>query len=187
MRTAIQKPIAAAAALFAVHGVVLYWLGQPLICACGYITFYVRDIMSVQMSQQLFDWYTFSHVIHGFIFYLILKWIFPKMSVWWRFAIAVGIEGAWEIAENTPWVIEAYRQQALAKGYVGDSIINSLMDNVSMAVGFIMAWKLPWKWTVALAIVMELAVLYFIRDNLTLNVLGFIHNFEFINEWQMGR
>jgi hypothetical protein len=143
--------------------------------------------MSDQMSQQLFDWYTFSHIIHGFIFYMVLKWIFPKMSVWWRLAIAVGIEGAWEIAENTPMVIEAYRQQALAKGYVGDSIINSLLDNVSMIFGFILAWKLPWKLILVIAIVLELGVLYFIRDNLTLNVIGLIHQFDFINTWQMNR
>lgn len=187
MRKALQKPFGIIALLFATQGTILYLLSQPLICACGYIAFYVHDIMSDQMSQQLFDWYTFSHIIHGFIFYMILKWAFPRMSVWWRLAIAVGLEGAWEIAENTPMVIEAYRQQALAKGYVGDSIINSLLDNVSMMIGFILAWKLPWKFILVIAIVLELGVLYFIRDNLTLNTIGLIHQFDFINQWQMNR
>lgn len=186
MRTALTKPLAVIAALFATQASVLYFFGQPIICACGYITLYVYEIWSSQMSQQLFDWYTFSHIIHGFIFYMVLRWIFPTKSVWWRLAIAVGIEGAWEIAENTPWVIEAYRQQALAKGYVGDSIINSLMDNVSMMAGFMLAYKLPWKWTLAIAIAFELGVAYFIHDNLTLNILGFIHHFDFIDRWQAG-
>jgi hypothetical protein len=139
------------------------------------------------MSQQLTDWYSFSHIIHGFLFYLLLWLLFPKMPVMWRLAIAVGIEGVWEIAENTPWVINAYRSQALAKGYSGDSIINSLMDTVSMAFGFILAWKLPWKVTAALGVAMEIGVAYFIHDNLTLNVLGFIHHFDFIDKWQSGR
>ncbi len=186
MHRAIRKPSAVIALLFATQGAVLYFLGQPLICACGYITLYVSEIWSSQMSQQLFDWYTFSHIIHGFIFYVILWWIFPRMPFLWRLAIAIGLEAAWEIAENTPWVIEAYRQQALAKGYVGDSIINSLMDTVAMVAGFLLARKLPWKLILILAIAMEIGVAYFIRDNLTLNILGFIHTFDFINEWQSG-
>jgi hypothetical protein len=187
MSKAARKPLTVAALLVATQGTLLYFFGQPLICACGYISVYVYDIMSEQMSQQLFDWYSFSHIIHGFIFYLLLWTLFPKMSVWWRFAIAVGIEGMWEIAENTPWVINAYRQQALAKGYVGDSVINSLMDNVSMMFGFILAWKLPWRVIVLIAIVFEVGVAYFIHDNLTLNILGFIHHFDFIDKWQMSR
>lgn len=180
----MKKALAVVAALFATQASVLYYFGQPLICACGYITAYVSDIHSAQMSQQISDWYSFSHIIHGFIFYLILWLVFPKMSVWWRFAIAVGIEGVWEIAENTPMVIEAYRQQALAKGYVGDSILNSLMDTVSMSFGFLLARKLPWKVILALAIIMEIGVAYFIHDNLTLNILGFIHHFPAIDAWQ---
>lgn len=187
MHRFLKKPLGVIALLFAAQAAALYYFGQPFICACGYIVLYVRDIMSDQMSQQIFDWYTFSHIIHGFIFYMVLKWAFPRMSVWWRLAIAVGLEGAWEIAENTPMVIEAYRQQALAKGYVGDSILNSLMDTVSMSIGFILAWKLPWKVILFLAIAMEIGVAYFIHDNLTLNIIGFVHHFDFIDTWQMNR
>ena len=139
------------------------------------------------MSQQISDWYTFSHIIHGFIFFFLLQFFFPRVPVLWRLAIAVGIEAAWEIAENTPYVINAYREQALARGYVGDSILNSLLDNVSMMFGFLLALKLPWKVILVLAIAMELGVAYFIRDNLTLNVLGLIHTFDFINAWQSAR
>lgn len=183
----MKKALGVIAALFATQAAVLYSFGQPFICACGYISLYVYDIWSSQMSQQIADWYTFSHIIHGFIFYFVLWLLFPRLSIIWRFAIAVGLEGAWEVAENTPWVIEAYRQQALAKGYVGDSILNSLMDTVSMSLGFLLAYKLPWKLIVALAVLMEVGVAYFIHDNLTLNIVGFIHHFEFIDTWQTNR
>jgi hypothetical protein len=183
----MRKALAVIALLLVAQGTTLYLLGQPLICACGYVTLFVADVWSSQMSQQLTDWYTFSHIIHGFIFYLVTWLIAPRLPVHWRLAIAVGIEVSWEIAENTPWVIQAYRSQALAQGYVGDSILNSLMDTVSMMVGFVLAWKLPWKLTLALAIAMEVAVAWFIHDNLTLNILGFFHQFDFINQWQSKR
>ena len=172
------------AVLLLAQATTLYLLGQPFICACGYVTLFVADVWSSQMSQQLTDWYTFSHIIHGFIFYALSWLVAPRLPVLWRLAIAVALEASWEIAENTPWVIEAYRRQALAQGYVGDSIINSLMDNVSMMVGFMLAWKLPWKWTLGLAVAMEVGVAWFIHDNLTLNILGFFHQFDFITAWQ---
>jgi hypothetical protein len=174
------------ALLFATQAVVLFKFGQPLICACGYISLFVKDVWSSQMSQQIADWYTFSHIIHGFIFYLLLWLLFPRVPFLWRLAIAVGIEAAWEILENTPWLIQEYRKQALARGYVGDSILNSLMDTVAMSVGFILAKKLPWKWILTLAIIMEIGVALMIRDNLTLNILNFIYPTEFITTWQSG-
>jgi hypothetical protein len=183
----MTKAILVIVLLLGVQATTLYLLGQPFICACGYITVFVVDVWSSQMSQQLTDWYTFSHIIHGFIFYFVLWLIAPRLRVPWRLAIAVGIEASWEIAENTPWVIEAYRSQALAQGYVGDSILNSLMDNLSMMLGFILAWKFPWKLTLGLAVAMEVAVAWFIHDNLTLNILGFVHQFDFITEWQSRR
>ena len=179
--------VAVIAIILGVQAATLYLLGQPLICACGYVTGFVVDVWSPQMSQQLSDWYTFSHIIHGFIFYFLLWLIAPRLGVAWRLAVAVGLEASWEIAENTPWVIQAYRQQALAQGYVGDSILNSLMDNAAMMFGFGLAWKLPWKATLGLAVVMEAGVAWFIHDNLTLNILGFIHQFDFIKEWQSRR
>jgi hypothetical protein len=183
----MTKAVLVIAFLLVTQATTLYLLGQPLVCACGYVTLFVADVWSAQMSQQLTDWYSFSHIIHGFIFYALLSLTAPRLPVHWRLAIAVGLEASWEIAENTPWVIQAYRRQALAQGYVGDSIINSLMDNVSMMVGFALAWKLPWKWTLALAIAMEVGVAWFIHDNLTLNIVGFFHQFDFVTAWQSRR
>lgn len=165
---------------------ILFLLGQPFICECGYVKLWESVVLSSGMSQHLFDWYTFSHIIHGFIFYAILHFLFPRVSVWHRLLIAMGLEIGWEIAENTPWVIHAYREQALAQGYTGDSIINSVFDTASMIGGFLLARRLPVLFTVFLAIVFEIFVGYMIRDNLTLNVLNFIYPFEFIHVWQSG-
>ena len=165
---------------------VLYLFGQPLISASGHIMLWAGDVLSAENSQQLSDWYTFSHIIHGFIFYGALSFFFPRLSVFQRLAIAVSIEVAWEVIENTPMVIQHYREQALAQGYTGDSVINSLSDTFSMIVGFLFAWKAPVWATVSAALGMEIFVGYEIRDNLTLNVINLIYQFDFIAKWQAG-
>lgn len=170
--------------LMLLQALVLHLLGRVWICECGTVRLWVGDIHSPELSQQIFDWYTPSHVIHGMIFYGVLHLLLPRTSVLTRLAIAVGIEIAWEIAENSPFVIEAYRKQALAAGYVGDSILNSLMDTVSMMTGFALARLLPWKATLALAVAAEIVVGALVHDNLTLNVLNFIHRFPAIEAWQ---
>lgn len=170
--------------LMAMQAMVLHLLGRVWICACGTVRLWVGDIHSSELSQQMFDWYTPSHVIHGMIFYGVLHLLLPRMPVLARLAIAVGIEVAWEIAENSPFVIEAYRKQALAAGYVGDSILNSLLDTVSMMTGFALARLLPWQATVALALLAEVTVGALVHDNLTLNILNFIHRFPAIEAWQ---
>jgi len=143
-------------------------------------------VLSSGNSQHLTDWYTFSHIIHGLIFYFLLVLVFPRMSVWQRLALAVGVEVAWEIVENTPWLIDHYREQALAQGYTGDSIINSLSDTVAMIAGFFIAWRAPVWASISLALGLEIWVGATIRDNLTLNILNFVHQFDFIKNWQAG-
>jgi len=166
------------------QALVLHLMGRVWICSCGTVRLWVGDIWSAELSQQLFDWYTASHVVHGILFYGLLRLLLPRVPVVMQLAIAVGLEVAWEIAENTPWVIEAYRKQALAAGYTGDSIINSLLDTVSMMSGFALARLLPWQATVALVLALEIGVGYLVRDNLTLNILNFIHRFPAIEAWQ---
>ncbi len=184
--TITRKTVLMALGLFTVQVAVLFYLGQPLVSASGQIKLWVSAVMSPEMSQQIFDWYTFSHIIHGFIFYGILYLLFPRMSVFTRLLLAMGIEIGWEIAENTPMVINAYRDQALAVGYAGDSILNSVLDTVSMMFGFFLARKLPVYVTVFIAVLFEVFVGYSIRDNLTLNILNFAYQFDFIKEWQTG-
>ncbi|HZX82188.1 MAG TPA: DUF2585 family protein [Reyranella sp.] len=172
--------------IMVVQALVLHLMGRVWICSCGTVRVWVGDIWSSELSQQLFDWYTPSHIVHGILFYGLLRLVLPRAPVLVRLAIAVGIEVSWEIAENSPWVIEAYRKQALAAGYTGDSILNSLLDTVAMMTGFAIARLLPWKATVALALAFEIGVGALVRDNLTLNVLNFVHRFPAIEAWQKG-
>lgn len=175
-----------AALLLGVQAFALYLFGQPAICTCGYVKLWEGVVQSAGNSQHLTDWYTFSHIIHGFLFYLALWWLFPHMSVWKRLLLAMGVEIAWEITENTPMVIQHYREQALAQGYVGDSIINSVWDTLAMAVGFVMARRMSIWLIVGIGLGLELFVAYMIRDNLTLNIINLIHIFPAIATWQAG-
>jgi len=182
-----RKYIILLALLFLVtQAVLLYLMGQPLICKCGYIKFWEGSVLSSGNSQHISDWYTFSHIIHGFLFYFLIWIIFPRFSLGLRFLLALGIEVSWEVIENTPWVIELYRQQALASGYSGDSILNSICDSVAMILGFFIAYRIPWWLTLFIALIMEIFVAYAIRDNLALNILNLIHIFPAVQKWQMG-
>jgi hypothetical protein len=161
-------------------------LGQPPICTCGYVKFWHGIVQSDQNSQQIADWYTFSHIIHGIAFYFVLWLIAPKSSVWLRFAIAITVEVSWEILENTPMIIDRYRESALAQGYVGDSVINSIFDTLAAALGFFIARTFPVWLTVVLVVVFEVFVGYMIRDNLTLNIIQLLFPSETISNWQSG-
>ncbi|MBI2611033.1 DUF2585 family protein [Candidatus Kaiserbacteria bacterium] len=182
----LQNVVILSALLLATQALALFLFGQPAICECGYVKLWEGAVLGSGNSQHLTDWYTFSHIIHGFLFYLALWYFFPRMPVATRFLIALGIEVGWEIVENTPWLIEHYRQQALAQGYVGDSIINSLVDTLGETLGFVLAWRLPVLAIIALGIGLELFVGFSIRDNLFLNILGFFVQPEFISTWQAG-
>lgn len=177
---------ALAAALVGLQIAVLSLFGQPVMPASGKILLWVGDPFSPDTSQQLSDWYTFSHIIHGFLFYWLTRLCAPRLPVAARLLIAMGLEIGWEILENTPMVIRAYRTQALAAGYAGDSILNSVMDTAMMSLGFFFAWKVKARYVVVLAIAMELGAAWQIRDNLTLNVLGFIAPSQALHDWQAG-
>ncbi len=155
-------------------------------CECGFVKFWHGVINSAEDSQHLSDWYTFSHIIHGFLFYWLLKkFTKNRFSIWTYLVLAVALESAWEILENSPIIINRYRETASLM-YFGDSIINSLFDVFYMILGFILAWKIPVWFSVALVIFMELFVLYYIRDNLTLNVVMLLYPFEAIRDWQLA-
>ncbi|NNC53020.1 MAG: DUF2585 domain-containing protein [Erythrobacter sp.] len=169
---------------------ILFAMDRPPICECGYVSLWYGDINASGNSQHLSDWYTPSHIIHRMIFYalgwlLFTKWgLGGKSAGKWSFTLAVAIEAAWEIVENTPLVIDRYRSVTVNWGYSGDSIINSLADIGWMSFGFYLALKLPVKVTIALAIIMEIVAALVVRDNLTLNVIMLLYPFEFIREWQ---
>jgi hypothetical protein len=137
-------------------------------------------------SQHLLDPYTLSHVLHGVVFYWMLRPFASRLSLPWRMTAAVGIEIGWELLENSPWVIERYRQQTAALGYVGDSIVNALADIVVTPLGFAFAARFSWKASAALYVIFELVLLLMARDNLTLNVLMLFFPVEAIKEWQLA-
>lgn len=184
--TAARAVLAAALAALAFQAGALWALGQPFLCACGELKLWEGDISSSSLSQQLTDWYSFTHIIHGVLFYFLVWLAAPRLSVSQRFLIALALEVGWEILENTPFVIRHYRKQALAQGYAGDSIVNSLVDTLMMASGFFVAWRLPILLLVALSVVLEIGVALSIRDNFTLNVLNFVFPLQFIHRWQSG-
>nr|WP_316656797.1 DUF2585 domain-containing protein [uncultured Gellertiella sp.] len=161
-------------------------MGHVWTCACGTVKLFEADVASSGNSQQFADWYTPSHIEHGFLFfglgYLLLR-RFPR-HVW--FYVALGLESFWEILENTPLIIDRYRAATISLNYYGDSVLNSVMDLIMMMAGFWLAARLPVWLTVALAVSAELLTLYIIRDNLTLNVLMLIHPVEAIRTWQGG-
>jgi len=185
----MTRPTRAAAAallMLAATAAVLFLMGRPPICTCGTIALWVNESDSPRTSQMLADWYSLSHVVHGLLFYAGLWLVFRKWPIERRFLVALAIEAAWEIIENTPMVINRYREETAALGYTGDSVINSMSDIAMMALGFLIARRLPVWWGVAVVLVLELIPLAVIRDNLTLNVWMLLAPNDAITAWQAG-
>ncbi len=175
-------------AIFAVLSITLFQLRiQERIwwCSCGHYNLWSGDIWSLHNSQHLFDPYSFTHILHGVLFCGILAWLLPKIPLMWRLWMAVSLEAIWEIFENSQFIIQRYRESTMALGYNGDSAINSTGDILSCVAGFILARYLGLRYSIILFIIIELVLLFWMRDNLTLNIIMLVCPIEVIKNWQM--
>lgn len=170
--------------MVALAAVVEMTMGRVPICTCGTVRLWVGEANGPETSQQIADWYTLSHIIHGFLFFGALWLVARRLPVGARYLIALAVEIGWELLENSPLIIERYRSATAASGYSGDSVLNSVCDMLFMALGFAFAARAPVWLTVLVAIGFELLAAYVIHDNLTLNVIMLLYPIPAIRAWQ---
>ncbi|HEX5400161.1 MAG TPA: DUF2585 family protein [Verrucomicrobiae bacterium] len=171
--------------LFLTAGIEL-WMGRSLLGPDGRFGLWTGDIWSSENSQRVADPYSFSHIVHGILFYAGFRLVARKQLVRHRLLMAQLLEAGWELLENSPFIINRYREATISLGYVGDSVLNSLSDILMMTLGFLFAWRVkPWI-SVAAVLAMEIGCALWVRDNLTLNIIMLIHPVDAIKHWQMA-
>lgn len=164
---------------------VLHAEGRMFLCACGHFAVWVSDWCSSNTSQQLLDPYSFTHVLHGFLFFWLIALLFKRMPGGWQFLLALLLESAWEVFENTSFVINKYRTETAALGYQGDTIVNSLGDLACALIGFFIARRLGVRWSLIVFVLIEVVLTFWIHDSLLLQILMLVRPIEAIKFWQM--
>lgn len=178
--------LAGALAVIAAMAMTLLGMGRVPMCTCGTLKLWHGVVFSAENSQHLTDWYTFTHVVHGVVFYALLWLVAPRWPIATRFLVALVTEASWEVLENTDFIINRYREVTISLDYFGDSVVNSAMDVIAMAAGFAAAARVPWPITVLAALGLELFLAWAIRDNLTINILMLIYPLDGVRQWQAG-
>jgi uncharacterized membrane protein len=180
-----RAPWLAVLAVLVIAAIQLHRQGRLWRCACGDVRLWAGNVWSADNSQHLFDPYSVTHLLHGFLLAGLLAWMLPRLPVAWTVALATALEAVWEVAENSTLVIERYRATA-ALGYEGDTIVNSLGDVVACALGVLLARALGLRAAVVAFVLIEVVLLLWIRDSLLLNVVMLIHPVPAIKTWQLG-
>ena len=175
------------AAAFVAAATLLRLEGRLWICACGSIQVWSGQVCSANNSQHFLDPYSFTHVLHGFMFFWLIAWLFKRLSGNWQLALAVAIEACWEVFENTNFIIDRYRSATAALGYNGDTVVNSFGDILSCLIGFIIARRLGLRRSLIVFAVLEVVMIFWIRDSLVLEILTLIIPIDAVRAWQMCR
>lgn len=159
--------------------------GRSFFCSCEHFALWIADTCSSSTSQQLFDPYSFTHILHGFLFFWLIALLFKRMTPAWQVWLALLLEAAWEVFENTRFVIDKYRTETAALGYQGDTIVNSLGDLACAMVGYLLARWLGLRGSLIVFVLVELVLILWIHDSLLLQILMLIRPVEVIKLWQL--
>ena len=163
----------------------LWAQGRLFSCSCGEFRFWVGNTCSSQNSQQLFDPYSFTHILHGFLLFWLITLLFKRIPWPWQLTTAAILEALWEVLENTNFVIDRYREQTAALGYTGDTVVNSIGDLFCAIAGVLIARRLGWRWSLLVFLLFEAVLFFAIRDSLLLQILMLIYPVTALKLWQM--
>lgn len=178
-------PVLGIVASFVATAILLRVEGRLWICACGSLQVWSGQICSADNSQHFLDPYSFTHVLHGFLFFWLIAWVLLRLNGNWQLALAIAVEALWEVFENTNFIINRFRSQTAALGYTGDTVVNSFGDILCCLVGFIIARRLGLRHSLVVFAVLELVLIVWIKDSLLLEILMLVIPIEAIRNWQM--
>ena len=180
-------PALAVIASFVATAILLRLEGRLWICACGTVQIWAGQVCSADNSQHFLDPYSFTHVLHGFLFFWLIAWLVPRLNPNWQLTLAVAVEALWEVFENTNFIIDRYRSETAALGYNGDTVVNSFGDILCCLIGFMIARRLGLRRSLVVFVALELVLIIWIRDSLLLEIVMLVFSVDAIKALQMCR